>query len=91
MKTIHKYKLSITAIQTILIPGNGTILYIDNQGEEVFIWCEIETENDPQARAFEIFETGSEIHQYQKEERVYIGTVKTKRYPHIYHIYERIQ
>ena len=59
MKTIYKYKLAIEAEQTLHIPGgNGTCLLVADQGGELTIWFEVETDKPERVRTIRIVGTG---------------------------------
>lgn len=85
MKTVWKYQLSHKS--TVALPGHAKVLSCGVQGEDIFIWAEVETENTPEDRAFVVVGTG---HQIDRTKRLtFIGTVFVG--PFVFHVYEVIE
>lgn len=45
MKTIYKYRLFFTPVQTITVPRGAELLHLDSQGDKCFIWAKIDREH----------------------------------------------
>ena len=90
MKTIYKYTLTTHEKQIVPMPKDALILTASDQGSEVCVWVEVETENGLYPRMIEVFPTGGEIPTNMGTERTYLGTAKLMGGSLIFHIYERL-
>jgi hypothetical protein len=72
MKTIYKYELKITDIQSIEMPIGAEILSAGLQKQTPCIWALVEDENKLQNRIIEVLGTGNPI--IQEGSRKFIGT-----------------
>lgn len=85
MKTIYKYEVR----PTMLLPEGARILYVGSQnGVEVFLWVEVDTEAKCEEREFYIFGTG---HPVKADVPLhYIGTTQTE-VGLVWHVYEGVK
>ena len=58
MKTIWKYPLEITGIQTIELPGHANILSVKDQNGILTLWAELDTE-DKSLHSVDIYIVGT--------------------------------
>jgi hypothetical protein len=86
MKTIFKYKLETTGIQTISMPIGAGIVHTALQGENICIWAIVNDGNDLEMRIFHIFGTG---HPITGGDLKYISTVHVGAL--VFHIFEENQ
>jgi len=86
MKTIYKYPLVITDLQTIQLPISAVILTAKEQNGILQLWAEVETDNELEERIIEIFGSGNPI---ERHRRVYIATIIQTIF--VWHIYERMK
>jgi hypothetical protein len=83
---IFKYEIHITdAVSCIELPVNSKICDINNQGNEIFIWCLIDIHAEWEKRYFKIIGTG---HQIKTCEHLHF--LKTVHMPNslVWHIFE---
>ncbi len=59
MKTIFKYQLALTDEQTISLPVDAKILSIQEQGEYIFAWVSLDTDQPKWGRKIYIAGTGN--------------------------------
>lgn len=85
MKTIYKYQLDVTDVQTLHIPKNSKILNIQTQKNTPCIWALIDTDNDIEDRKFAIYGTGNECSSCYEE---YIGTFQIENGSLVFHVFE---
>lgn len=86
MKTIWKYKLEGTDIQTIEIPQNAQILTVQEQKGEICMWCLVNTYNGMISKTIRIIGTGHEIEENFKG--VYIDTFQLANGSLVFHVFE---
>lgn len=86
MKTIHKYPLSATDLQTVPMPKGAKILHVALQAGSVCLWAEVFPAMPKVNRCIEVFGTGNPMD--ESFLRVYIGTVQDGSL--VWHIYERL-
>lgn len=73
MKTVYKYKLSLVAAsEVILMPAHSLPLSVNFQGDELFMWVQVDTGRAGVKRKFEVFGTGRAMP--DKVWHRYIGT-----------------
>lgn len=70
---IFKYILTISSKQTIEIPRGFRILSVQNQNNNITLWCLIDDENGPTDVNFRIYATGQSCGMSVEN---YIGTVQ---------------
>jgi hypothetical protein len=61
MRTIHKYELDITDVQTIELPFYAEMLTIQEQRDKLVMWCIVDTEDELEPRTFHVVGTGNPI------------------------------
>lgn len=83
MKTIHKFKLSITDEQIIQTQGLGKMLCVQVQNDEICLWAEAFTTMNSYPRKISIIGTGNPM---SNTTRNYIGTVQLSGF--MWHVYE---
>lgn len=86
MKTIFKYQLEITDVQTLQIPVNSTILSVQLQNDTLCMWVLVNTENKIENVNIHIFGTGHEIN--PEIPLAYISTVQLYGGKLIFHIFK---
>ena len=85
MKTIYKYQINIDdSFTEIPLPINYKIVKVDNFGDEVFMWVELETDHViVNTQKFRIYGTGHKINKNDQ----YIGTA-ILRNGYVWHVYK---
>ena len=82
MITIYKYKITAT-ICSIKVPADSTILHVNNQNDEIYVWIDVDTdEKKMETLIFKIYGTGHP----REDPEEYIGTVFIKDM--VWHIYK---
>jgi hypothetical protein len=84
MKTIHKYTLSGSQNESILMPFDATIIHVNYQLGCLTIWAHVDTWQDSEIRTFAVFGTGWEIPENLNCE--HIGTVQVDHL--VWHVFE---
>ncbi len=87
MKTIYKFTLAM-GLTELSIPADAKPLYVAEQGEELQLWIELDTEAARVARCFEVFGTGHDM-QSEAGAMSYIGTALMLNGSFVAHVYER--
>lgn len=94
MKTIYKYELHPSEIGTgvfpVMMPHDAKYLHVDAQGDQIFIWAEIDTESSLLEHHFEVFGTGSEMQVDMGVERKYVGSLMMHNGALVFHVYHRL-
>ena len=85
MRTIYKYKLTITDKQVIDMPLTGLLHSIQFQGDELYAWVEVDTEYLKGKRTFWIVGTGHPLPKVEGH-LMFRQTIQTP--PFVWHIYE---
>jgi hypothetical protein len=80
MKTVYKYKIGTGELQ---LPRGAKVLTAGIQGEDIFIWAEVDDSALPEHRSFYVYGTGHLI----PDRACYIGTVFDWN-GFVWHIYE---
>jgi hypothetical protein len=88
MRSIFKYPIQITDVQTLSMPEAAEILTVQIQDGVPCLWAIVDTQVVNQERVIEVFGTGRPLHQDMGISRVYIGTVQER--PFVWHVFERI-
>lgn len=90
MKTVWKYKIDMTQLQTLQIPGEAKILSLQKQGnrseDDMFLWCLVDTDKPMETRTFLLVETGDTLDEFPKAE--YVATMQFIRGAYVYHLFE---
>lgn len=61
MRTIYRYPLRVTDVQTITGPGLGRVVAVDNRRGELEVWAEVDTHDVEMTRSVIIVGTGNPI------------------------------
>lgn len=85
MKTISKFPLKITDVQSIMMQEGAKILTLQAQRDIPCIWAEVIEENKKVKRTFTTYGTGHELPEYPGE---YLGTYQVKNGSGVFHLYE---
>jgi hypothetical protein len=83
-KTIWKFIVDITRLQTIIMPIGAEILHVDVQHDLICLWAMVDPNAAREPRVIEVVGTG---HSMPNEERKHLGTVLMD--PFVWHIFER--
>lgn len=59
MRTIFKYPVPITDEFAVSMPGQGHVLKVEQQGNESFMWVEVETDRPEVEYRFAVVGTGN--------------------------------
>lgn len=86
MKTIFKYPIEITDIQTVKLPKGAVIRNAHMQNGSLYLWVEVDPHAPKEDRRIEVFGTGHHLHEDMGISREYIGTVHDS--PFVWHVYE---
>ncbi len=90
MKTIYRYPLAITDIQTIEVPFRFKILDAQFKDGVPCLWCEVETDHAPKGLTIEIIGTGNPMIDLDPGVvRRYIATIQhtLNGYTLVWHLY----
>ena len=94
MKTIFKYELKISGrknlTEAVTMPWDARYLYVGAQGDQMFIWAEVNTESSITEHNFEIFGTGDELQCDMGVDRCHIGSLMMFDGSLVFHVYHRI-
>tara|TARA_R110000796_G_scaffold177590_2_gene294416 strand:+ start:189 stop:458 length:270 start_codon:yes stop_codon:yes gene_type:complete len=75
MRTIYKYKLDITYEQHLKIIGFESFLKVGVQGDTLFLWCMVDTDNKSLYHYdVKIYGTGNPINDKGMTKDTYLGT-----------------
>lgn len=88
MKTIWKFRLSITSPQRVEMPEGAEILTVQSQDGIACLWAMVDIQNANVPRYIEIHGTGNSIHESMAVNRKYIGTFQQP--PFVWHVFERL-
>lgn len=84
-KSIWKFQLHTTGVQTVEMPEDAEILCIQTQNEEPCIWALVQPQNPRVKRSFAIFGTG---HPIPTATGRYIGTYQLRAGSFVFHCFE---
>lgn len=89
-KTIFKYTLQITGLQTIAMPKNSEILCVQEQRNEGHLWAIVDENMPLEDRIFEIIGTGHPLEDNSDPEliRSYVGTFQVNGGQFVWHVFE---
>lgn len=82
------WKFAVNPHATTLIPKGAKILCAAGQGENIYVWAEVDPQAEPESRTFEAFGTGHDIP--EGINRQYIGTAFLYADSLVFHVYERL-
>ncbi len=89
MRTIWKYELVVKypGHQAIVrMPRGAHVFCAREQGPEICVWADVDTDAPAEPRTFEVFGTGWE---FPPGERRYVGTAMLDGGRFVFHVYER--
>ena len=89
-KTIWKYPLHPTDIQSISMPKGAVILSCQIQYTGMCIWAIVDPSQEKEERCIEIIGTGNPAPDTFNVERVFIDTVQMHAGDLVWHVFERI-
>lgn len=75
MIEIWKYRLEPLVTQPISMPYGAEILYVGCQGEDLFLWAQVNPYTGPESRIFSVIGTGMGFQ--PNEKWLHIGSVIT--------------
>lgn len=88
MKTIWKFPLELTDLQSIEMPQGSEILSVQMQRETLCLWALAEPSLKREIHIIEIAGTGNPL---PDAKRRFIGTAQMKGGTFVWHIFERTQ
>lgn len=86
MKTIYKYPLNPADLY-ILMPIGAKILSVAQQDNQICLWAEVDNEAPEGLVGFEVFGTGHEV---PDNDREFIGTALINDGEFVFHVYKMI-
>jgi hypothetical protein len=86
MKTIWKFPLEVTDVQSVRMPRGARILCVQVQGGVPCLWAEVDPQAASEDRTLRIYGTGHPM--AEGEQRVYIGTFQLVQMEMVFHVYE---
>lgn len=89
-KTIWKFPIVITDLQTVPLPDGAKVLTVAEQRGDLCLWAEVNPDAPKVKRTFEVFGTGHPMHTDMGVERGYVGTAQTEGGSFVWHVYERL-
>lgn len=88
MRTVHKYGIQVDdSLQDIQMPKDSTILHVDQQRNDLFLWAEVRTDRKTETRTFIVHGTGHSI----DHDGHYVGTVMSAGGQLVWHVYEVVR
>lgn len=90
MRTVHKYPLKAfedSVDVRVSMPAFSDFLHVAFQGEDVFIWAEVETDQPLQDYEFEVYATGQEHRVERYTYLQHMGTFFAKQ--NVWHLFQR--
>jgi hypothetical protein len=93
MRTIYKYRIEVTDNQVISVPTLSGLLNFKNQFLKIesimdvpYLWCLVDTENNPRDINLKIIGTGNPVPRYLRKED-YLGSFQIYDGAFIGHIF----
>ena len=86
-KTIWKFCLKTTDLQSVKMPKGAEILHVNSQFNNLKIWALVDPEQEREERFFEIFGTGHTVD--MDADRKYLGTYQLHEGSLVFHVFER--
>lgn len=86
MRTVFKYKMLF--VVNLALPVGAQFLHAGQQGEDIYLWFEVNTSYPLVTRAFKAYATGMEI---ENNTNKFLATVQMKGGPEdglVFHIYD---
>ncbi len=90
MKTIWKFTLRETDIQSVKMPRGAEVLTAQFQGDILCLWAIVDPAKPTDERTFEIFGTGNPFPIGMGVDRKFIATVQEPNRPLVWHVFERL-
>lgn len=84
MRTIWKFPLEVTDLQTIQMPVDAHFLSVGQQDDELMLWALVDPENQLIPTTFAIYGTGHPIGAAESDE-YHVGTVQVG--PYVWHVF----
>ncbi len=88
MIAVHKYVLDRALFTTILTHEGAKLCAIHEQGNQICLWLEVDTDRPFQERQYEVYATGQRINT-PEDDRAFVGTVFLHDAVAVFHVYER--
>lgn len=88
-KSIWKFQLSVTDIQSLYIPADAKILSVQVQHGEPCVWALVDTDKRDESRVLRTFGTGHPIG--TSDNLVFIGTYQLHGGGLVFHVFEEIR
>lgn len=85
MITVHKFPLLRQHRQTILLPARAKLLSVAFQGNELFLWAQVDTDRPNVERSIHVYGTG---HELMDDDLKYIGTAHLDPIGLVFHVFE---
>lgn len=89
MKTIWKFELRSTDIQTLKVPKGYKVLTLQLQRGIPYIWIECDPNNDSTYLKLRTYGTGHEITNEESERLSYVGTYLIHQDSIVLHVYQQ--
>jgi hypothetical protein len=86
MKTIHKFPLKLTDIQTVSMPHDAYILHVAFQRGQLCLWAIVDTDHKHEDRRIEVAGTGNPMPELFPLVRKHLGTVQGDGF--VWHIFD---
>jgi hypothetical protein len=86
MKTIWKFPLEVTDVQTVRMPRGARILCVQVQSGVPCLWAEVDPKAETELRTLRIYGTGHPM--AEGEQRNYVGTFQLVGMGLVFHVYE---
>lgn len=92
---ILKFKIDKhnTVPNMVEMPKDADVIHVDVIGEDIFLWAEVNPENEKETREYWIYDTGVEIP--NDPDFFYFGTCKRKSLItdewFVHHVYEKVK
>lgn len=86
-KTIWKYSLQLTDLQSLSLPQGAEILTVQAQGGGLYLWAIVDPARETEERVIGIIGTGNPVITGGDIDRRYIATVQRGSF--VWHVFER--
>lgn len=87
MKSIWKYRLSVTDVQAVNIPAGAKILCVQIQGGIPCLWAMVDPLERLAQRRVRIFGTGQPARDFEINGIEYIGTIQMSSGSLVWHVF----
>lgn len=88
MITIYKYDIQFAKAFVIALPKGAQILSCQAQFDRPQMWALVDTEAEPERRAFGVFGTGDEVPADKFQKFDHIETFQTYAGNYVFHLFE---